>query len=173
MKNLFLITFLILLTATSCKKESIAKSDEYDTSLKAWLNYKSDVGNSYQYTITYGSWTGYGVEITTGISKGQFVFRDFTSFRYRNDGSGKKDTLKSWHEDTATINTHTQDAGEIMTIDEIYTKARTVWLKVDASANDIFFEAKNNGIISSCGYVPHGCQDDCFNGVKIKSITAL
>ena len=30
-------------------------------------------------------------------------------------------------------------------------------------------DAKLDGIISLCGFVPKGCQDDCFRGIKIKS----
>jgi len=28
----------------------------------------------------------------------------------------------------------------------------------------VYFEAKNDGLISSEGYVPDNCQDDCFVG---------
>jgi len=37
----------------------------------------------------------------------------------------------------------------------------------------VYFEAKNNGMISSCGYVQDGCMDDCFNGINIASIGLL
>jgi len=36
-----------------------------------------------------------------------------------------------------------------------------------------YFEAKNNGMISSCGYWPNNCADDCFTGVSITLIEAL
>ncbi len=173
MKNLYLLTLLVLLSATGCKKENIAKSDEYDTSYKAWISYRAGIHNSYKYTVNWGSWTGYGAEVTTTVNKGKIISRDYTSFKYRNDGTNTKDTLKTWHEDDTHINTHGEEAGELMTIDDVYTKARTVWLKVDASTNDIIFEAKINGIITNCGYVPRNCADDCFTGINITSITTL
>lgn len=173
MKNLYLLTIIIVLSASSCQKENIAKQSEYDTSYKAWLSFKSNAKNSYSYTTSFGSWTGFGVSIKTGVSNGKVVSRDYIRIQSRNDGTNKADTVKTWHEDAATINTHPNDAGIALTIDGIYLKARTEWLKVDAKSNDIIFEAKNNGLISNCGYVPHGCQDDCFNGVTITTITAL
>jgi hypothetical protein len=54
-------------------------------------------------------------------------------------------------------------------LDEIYEKARSNWLKKRGNAKT-YFEAKNDGLISSCGYAEDGCQDDCFNGINITSI---
>jgi hypothetical protein len=173
MKKLHLLTLLILLSAISCKKDNIAKSDQYDTSYKVWLSYKANIRNSYKYTVSSGSWTGYGRATTTGISDGKIISRDFIAFKGHNDGSGIVDTLKSWHEDVSNINTHGEEAGALMTIDDIYTQARTVWLKADTKTNDIYFETDKNGVLSSCGFVPKGCQDDCFNGITITSISTL
>jgi len=54
----------------------------------------------------------------------------------------------------------------------VYEKARNNWL-IKRSNTETYFEAKNNGIISSCGYVKDGCQDDCFNGITITLVEAL
>jgi hypothetical protein len=173
MKNLYLLIIILLLSATACKKENIAQKSEYDASFKAWISFRNNAKNSYSYTTSFGSWVGFSVTIKTAVNNGKIVSRDYTRIQYRNDGTDKADTIKTWHEDAATINTHPHDAPNALTIDDIYLKARTQWLKVDAAANQIIFEANNNGIISSCGYVPRNCADDCFNGVKITSITAL
>jgi len=173
MKNLYLLTIALLLFVTACKKENIAKQSEYDASYKAWISFKNSSKNSYSYTTTFGSWTGYGVTINIGVNNGKIVSRDFVSYKYHLDGTNLKDTIKQWHEDAATINTHPNDAADALTMDGIYLKARTAWLKVDAANNDIIFEAKNNGLISDCGYIPRNCADDCFRGVSITAITAL
>jgi hypothetical protein len=34
-----------------------------------------------------------------------------------------------------------------------------------------YFEAETDGLLSSCGYVEDGCQDDCFVGIHIAGIT--
>ncbi|WP_184549138.1 hypothetical protein [Mucilaginibacter sp. FT3.2] len=173
MKNLLLLTFTLLLSATACKKDNIAKQGPYDASYKAWLSYKNRVNNSYSYTTTYGSWVGFGVTITTGVNNGKIVSRSYIMIQSRNNGTNKADTVGTWHEDATTINTHPNDASEALTVDDIYLKARTEWLNVDAKSNDIIFEAKNNGLISSCGYIPHNCADDCFRGITITAITTL
>lgn len=173
MKTLRLLTVTLLVFATACKKDDIAKNDEYNTSYKAWLSYKVNIHNSYRYTSGWGSWTGYGSETTIDVSNGKIISRDYIFFKGHNDGTGIVDTIKSWHEDVATLNSHGQDAGDLMTMDDIYTKARTVWLKADIKKNDIYFETDKNGLLFSCGFVPKGCQDDCFSGINIKSIAAL
>jgi hypothetical protein len=59
-----------------------------------------------------------------------------------------------------------------MTLDEIYDRAKSDWLRKRSNAQT-YFEANNNGLISSCGYVEEGCQDDCFRGITIASVERL
>ncbi|MDB5013317.1 MAG: hypothetical protein JWQ25_1519 [Daejeonella sp.] len=80
-------------------------------------------------------------------------------------------TVTSWTEDKSTLNSHQEGTGAF-TLDVIYDAAKTNWLKADRSKNDVYFEAKNDGLISRCGYSPHGCADDCFFGVTITEIKA-
>jgi hypothetical protein len=76
-----------------------------------------------------------------------------------------------WTEDETQINTHPESgAADAFTLDQVYEKAKTEWLLKRKGATT-YFEAKNNGLISSCGYVPDGCQDDCFIGITIASIS--
>jgi hypothetical protein len=173
MKKLLLFTIIILFSVTSCKKGDIANESDYNKSYNAWLSYKKSVHNSYSYTTNFGSWTGYGAEIKTGVVNGKIISRDFISSKFKQNGTIERDTIKQWHEDADHINTHSDDAGESLTLADVYQKAKTVWLKANKKNNDIYFEAKNNGMISKCGFVPKGCQDDCFNGISITAITAL
>ncbi|MGY5355583.1 hypothetical protein [Wenyingzhuangia sp. IMCC45467] len=57
-------------------------------------------------------------------------------------------------------------------MDEIYEKAKQDWL-IKRKEVLVYFETDNNGLISTCGYVPKNCMDDCFLGITIKSIEAL
>jgi hypothetical protein len=173
MKKLFLFTIIILFSVTSCKKEDIANESDYNKSYNAWLGYKKSVHNSYSYTQSYGSWTGYGAEIKIGVSDGKIISRDFIAVQLRRDGTSNRDTTARWHEEKSSLNTHGNQAGELLTLDDVYLKARTIWLKVDKKNNDIYFEANNNGMISNCGYRPKGCQDDCVTGIIITTITSL
>ena len=61
------------------------------------------------------------------------------------------------------------NAEQLMTLEQIYDKAKNDWITKRPNSQ-IYFEAKNNGLISTAGYVPDGCMDDCFVGIKIISI---
>ena len=63
-------------------------------------------------------------------------------------------------------------ASQIRTLEEIYKLAETDWIIKRKNAK-VHFETKNNGMISTAGYVVGNCQDGCFNGVNIKSIQAM
>ena len=167
MKTFYFPLIIASLLLSSCKKDNIANESEFNKSYNAWLNFKNNSHNSYQYTTNSGSVFGYGSETKIGVINGKIVSRDFIATRLKQNGTSQQDTIKQWHEDADHINTHPNDAGESLTLDDIYQRAKTVWLKADKKSNSIYFEAKNNGMISSCGYVPNGCQDDCFNGITI------
>lgn len=180
MKRISLLIAVVTIFLSACtkdpainaKKETSSTNLSYNDSYKAWLNYKKNIKNSYSYISTYSSFTGYGVTIKIDVKNGAIISRDFTSYQYQQNTSNKT-IIKQWHEDSSSLNSHGDVAGELLTMDAIYLKAKDVWLKVDPKINDIYFETKNNGIISTCGYYPIGCQDDCFNGIHIDSITAL
>jgi len=95
---------------------------------------------------------------------------------FKNYLVSKKITLKeylSWSESEKELGKYNGlGATEIMTLDDVYTRAKGEWL-VAQEKKKIFFETKNNGMISSCGYVIGNCQDDCFIGINISDIKAL
>ncbi|NHA02912.1 hypothetical protein G7092_03860 [Mucilaginibacter sp. HC2] len=173
MKTLYLSAIIILISMAGCKKDNIANESDFNKSYNIWLSFKSNAQNSYQYTTSSGSVFGYGSETKISVINGKIVSRDFISTQLRRNGTSQKDTIKQWHEDADHINTHSNDTDESLTLDAVYQKAKTVWLKADKKSNSIYFEAKNNGMISNCGYVPNGCQDDCFNGITIGAITSM
>lgn len=171
MKNAVILIFMVLVAA-GCKKDSISKQTEYQTSYRAWLSYKQSVNNSYSYTVNTGSWTGFGTETVINVINGKIVSRSYTAYRLvANPPNGSTKTIvNSWSENAASLNTHAHEGAELLTLDEVYAKAKSVWLAADKKENDVYFEALNNGLISDCGYVPKGCQDDCFTGINISSI---
>lgn len=76
-------------------------------------------------------------------------------------------------EEELDADAHAQSpAGALLTLDDIYDTARTVWLENRSDAT-VSFDAKNHGMLSSAGFVPDNCADDCFSGINIRSIEAI
>lgn len=79
----------------------------------------------------------------------------------------------TWSENQTNLNNPAnKGAAPTWTLDEIYEKAKSDWLKKRNNAQT-FFEAKNNGIISSCGFVEDNCADDCFRGITITLVEGI
>ena len=170
MKRLFSCMALILVFAlNSCKKDGIAYGGDYGRSNIAWQEFKSTSGNSYSYQVVTSSWTGYNTETTITVKQGKITERSYVAKAH--DSTGQIIVLQEWKEDGTQLGTHDNGAA-LLTMDEVYAKAKDDWLLKRDNANN-YFEAKNNGMISLCGYGMNGCQDDCFNGIKIKYIRGL
>lgn len=154
----------------SCKKSDIEYDNDFNKSNKAWANFKVSSGNSYRYLINTVSWTGYSTETIITVRNGKVIGRSYVAKRYVGTATTIT-VMEEWAEDESSLNTHTNGATP-MTLDEVYQKAKTDWLlkRKDATTS---FEAKNNGLISSAGYVPNGCMDDCFIGIYIGFIERL
>ncbi|MEO6149171.1 MAG: hypothetical protein ABIN95_10505 [Mucilaginibacter sp.] len=170
MKNL-IIAILLLFGLTSCKKE--AYHNDYERSYDALQSFKKATGNSYYYVANTVSWSGYRSETKISVRNGAIVSRDFKNYQYEPGDTVANVLLSAWHEGADSLGVHTDTGAALLTLDDVYTMAKNEWLKVDKSENDIYFEVENNGLISSCGYVPNGCMDDCFQGIHIKEITAM
>ncbi|MBB6498031.1 hypothetical protein [Pedobacter cryoconitis] len=170
-KNYFCL--IVLLTGTllsSCKKSDIVHENDYDTSHKTWTNFKASSNNSYRYTSTSASWTGTSSETTITVKDGRVIQRSYTASKM-NQPTKKVTVYEEWIENENNLKTHPKGSDPV-TLEEVYQKAKTVWLLKRKDAKT-YFETKNNGMISSCGYVVDGCQDDCFEGITIGLIEKL
>jgi hypothetical protein len=200
MKKL-LIALVMMLSLVACKKDMEYKTS-FDKSNKTWKHFKSSSNNSYRFVATAGSWVGISWATTIKVVNGIAVERKFTytvyasvfmpptgwtpakeaeilttmnitaaEFRERN-GKDLIDFL-TWTETGAMVGTHKNTpANTYLTLDEVYAKVKNDWLK-KRSGTTTYFETKNNGMVSSCGYVTDNCADDCFNGINISLIEAL
>ncbi|WDF53565.1 hypothetical protein [Mucilaginibacter sp. KACC 22063] len=169
MKKTLLLVFSICLLL-SCKKDDISNKDKFERSEEKFLDFKKMTGNSYTYIVTSGSVFGPSSETVVAVLDGKVLNRHYKA--YEMNSQHQNVLFGEWDENAADIGSHTE-GWQAVTLDYIYHKAKTEWLKADKKSNDIYFETDANGLISSCGYVPKGCQDDCFNGVTIKSINVL
>lgn len=165
-----LTTAFFLILSSGCNKSDFRYQTDYQKSLKAWHTFKQQSGNSYQYIVGGGSWVGSGWETTITVTDGVVTQRDY---EYHNppDPDIEFPEEEKWTETGDEIGTHERGFQPI-TLDEVYQIAKNDWLK-KRSNTTTYFEAKNDGMISSAGYVPDGCQDDCFRGITILSITAI
>jgi len=168
MKNLLLFCSILLIAA--CKKDSTPYSSEFDTSLQKWTSYKSSVNNSYSYTVSQYSTAGTGQysETKINVQNGVVIGRAYTLHATNAGGA----LLASWVENKTTLNKNAGGAAAI-TLDAVYAEAKSDWLTADNKTNTIYFETDGSGLISMSGYSAKNCQDDCFVGVNIKSITPL
>ncbi len=203
MKRLILLTTLWgVVFLSGCEKSDIEHQSAFDRSYDAWLKFRESNGNNYRYEVSGATWAGSSWLTTITVRSGKVVQRDFR-YEVFNDiripeggwatvpleeflqalGFDAEDLPEQelehfhdnlqWIETEAELGFHEQTpAGRVQTLDEVYETARTVWLKKRGDV-DIFFEAKNDGLISSAGFVPNNCMDDCFSGISIRSIEAI
>ncbi|OKS86228.1 hypothetical protein [Mucilaginibacter polytrichastri] len=168
MKKALLLLMAVTLLFTACKKDDISHQDAYEDSYKKFTAFKTSFSNSYSYVVSSASVFGPSTTTTITVNKGKVVSR--SSKFYRRSEDGKSSVLFiSWEEDESSVGTHKEGA-EAITLDQVYDTAKNVWLKADKKTNKVYFETNADGLISSCGYVPDGCQDDCFSGISISSI---
>lgn len=198
----FLTISVGLFLCTSCEKGQIEHENRFERSYEAWLAFKTASGNTYRYEVSGGTWAGSSWLTTITVREGRVVQRDF-HYTVFNDvrmpeggwatmaveelltqlGLSADDFVEhegqpfhkalQWTETESELGTHERTpASGIQTLDEVYHMARAEWLKKRADAS-VSFEAKNDGLISSAGFWPNGCMDDCFMGISIRSITAI
>ena len=167
----FFCTLFVSMLVSSCSKEKIYKESEYQKSYKAWLKFKEEAGNSYRYTTQWSSWTGISGTMNITVVSGKITARDYKVIGWDPENPGQLITFEEWQEDATSLHTHNPTPS--LTLDEVYANAKNVWLKVDKDDNYISFESRNNGIISTCGYAPRSCVDDCFIGIMISEIKKL
>lgn len=170
-RNYYLFIMLLIASIlTSCKKSDIEHESDFDKSYKKWQAFKTSSSNSYRYKTSFYSWVGNSSETTITVKNGKVVGRSYIAKSIKHP-SNEVVVDQEWTEDETALKSHDQ-GGNVWTLDEIYEKAKTVWLVKRKDAK-ISLETKNNGMISSCGFIPDNCADDCFTGVSIILIEAI
>ena len=156
------ISFLVLLVGiimfASCSKDGISYKSDFEKSYITWLNFKKNNTDSYRYRVDGVSWTGWRWQTIITVTKGEVTGRSYER-KYQDE------IEEGWTEIGDELGTHNMGA-ELLTMDQIYDKARNEWL-IDRENAEVFFERDKKGLISVCGYVENGCMDDCFVGIRI------
>lgn len=170
MKLYKLLLAITIITIISCDKDDNKSSliTDFNISKVNWEELKSINGNSYTYQTTFSSWTGFGAMTELKIRDGIVISRLYEEFQI-NSANGQKEILNSYLEGESNLGSNEKGA-EILTIDQLYDSCIGEYLTAGMKNNTLYFEAEWDGIMSLCGYVPNGCADDCFSGVRINSL---
>jgi len=171
-KFYFIILLLMAGASTSCEKDDLEYQNNFEESRKAWSDFKELTNNSYKYKVVGGSWAGFSWETTLTVSNGKLIERHFKYTVTEGLIENVPEEELEWIENEGEIGTHESVGAEALTLEEIYDKAQTDWLK-KREHTATYFETKNNGLISTCGYVENGCMDDCFIGITIRNIEKI
>lgn len=167
----FFVLLLIAGLSPSCKKSDIAFESDLERSYKIYTAFKASTNNSYRYQVNTVSWTGYSTETMISVKNGKVIRRAYVAKNVIGGPTPQITIIEQWVEEEGSLNTHTTGAATL-TLDQVYEKARTEWLLKRKGAKTSL-QTKNNGMISSCGFVEDNCADDCFNGISIASIEKL
>lgn len=171
----FLILIVILISCEKNNKDGLSvlttlKGESglsYNESLKQWTELKKQNGNSYIYQTTFVSWTGFGSTTELKIEDGIVTSRIYQEFE-TNATNGQHEIIDTFTETEDDLGSHEKGATPL-TIDDLYNSCAGEYLIVDEENNTLIFEAELNGLMTLCGFVPIGCMDDCFRGVRINS----
>lgn len=170
-KENYLITLLlILISFSACKKDNLTYSNDFEKSYKTWIDFKKTSNDSYSYTVETSSWTGFRTATVLTVNKGKVVKRSYIAKSIERP-SNQIFILEQWEEEGTTLKTHSNGSA-LKSLDEVYLQAKSEWLLKRKNIKN-YFEAKNGGMISSCGFVEDNCADDCFVGIKISSIEKI
>jgi hypothetical protein len=154
----------------ACHKDDLVHADAFQQSYRTWSDFKIASANSYRYIVFKSSWSGPSTETIITVKNGKPFSRSFTA-KTPDSTTNALAVSEQWQEDETTLNSHINGA-QTLTLDQVYEVAKTDWLSKRKDAES-YFEAKNNGMISLCGYGINNCHDDCFIGIAITQIEKL
>ena len=160
MKRAVLFLAGLVLSTAACESAEQARLEE---SRETWTALKAQNGSSYRYTAQGGSWTGYSWETTVEVLQNHVARRAYTS----ETDTGTVDA--AWSEEGATLGSHGSGAPPL-TMEGIYDKCASEVLTRDPGKNWITLTFQSDGVLESCSYFPHNCQDDCAVGVGVSSL---
>jgi len=196
------IVVFIFAILGSCESSLLEHQSSFEKSQRVWLDFKSVSNNSYTYTATGANWTGGSWSTVITVDRGEVIRRSFsytvfqdimrpstgwdeasintvlaklglTADEFEGTSGKRLEEVLEWQEEGEMLGSHEgTGAAEPITLDEVYALSASDWL-VRRDNRQAIFEATNNGLVSTSGFVPDNCQDDCFKGIRIVEIAAL
>lgn len=161
--------------------------EKYEQSLKLWEQQKVAHQNSYEFSMVWGSFSGYSNTTTITVKNGEIVKRAYKEYIPKHMKAGRK--AQKWVEKGEDIGIH-KEGKEAITLDNVYNYAKglvgnskepkTSEVELDGEKIiltlpkiNVYISTGNQGLISTAGSRPEGCMDDCFSGYKIRDIKWL
>jgi hypothetical protein len=175
------ILFLFCNTLLSCSSNDTDRGEitgesgvSYNDSRTMWKELKAQNDETYNYTMSFISWSGFGSRTTITVKDGLVSKREYLYFeQILNEVSELEEVeIESYTEAGEEIGSNSEGFDPLL-IDELYETCISEYLIVNTDENDIYFNTNDAGIISSCGFVEKGCVDDCFIGFRISEFQWL
>ncbi len=165
--------FVLVLMLNACSMEALRENlvvtgesgYNYTQSRRQWIKLRAEHKNTYRYSVLEISVSNYGNETAITVEKGKVTTRVYKAFTI-SEVDGSRSIYSTYSEKNKDLGTHPEGAPAV-TIDDLYDTCLGEYLSVDPDGNTIYFDTNDAGVISSCGYVPDLCQDDCFVGFDI------
>ena len=163
-----ILSSVVTLILVSCESIETKNKELFNSSYQQWENLKKLNGNSYKYITTFSSWTGYSAKTGIQVKDDIITSREcvVSNFNYE---TLSYDTIEHYTESANEIGIHEIGANPL-TIDELYDTCAKEYLKVNTKNNTIYLETNQDGLLNLCGFVPEGCVDDCYFGIRIDTI---
>ena len=139
----------------------------YQESIDAWGELKVTNGDSYIYQTTHTSWSSHGNTTEIRVDDGVVTTRIYQEFKINPSNSDRTITY-SYREDGDGVGSNPKGA-EPLTIDELYQTCIKDFMTADVETNTVYFQTTTEGLMTLCGFVPEGCADDCYHGIRIYS----
>jgi hypothetical protein len=139
---------------------------ELESSRAGWRELVRAQGETYSYSQSTESWTTYKTRTAQQIQDGVVTYRRFESNTPNPGGQPPSDIVLRWEERGAEIGSHIEGFAPA-TVDQLYDRCRDEVLTQDPKTNDITLVFQDHNVLGGCGYVPHGCVDDCWMGVSV------
>lgn len=158
------ILFLIFFNVGCAQLTNAHFQNDLNESFQQWEKIKELNKSSYQYTIVFSSWLGFGYETTIAINNDQFISRQYQSW------DNNRKVIHQWHETSTQELGHHKEGAPLKTIEELYAQCRDEVLTLSKHDNEFYIKFDQQGILEHCTSRNKHCADDCSTGVNIKNL---
>jgi hypothetical protein len=169
--KIFFCIFVVVLQCACNGKGSedvkaIFHAGEYNASLQAWGEMKSQKDSYYKYTRNFRSWVGSGSSTQIYVNNNVVVKREYLGY------DSDEVTTEEWTEENTELGNHAIGAA-LLTIDEIYERCKKEILSESDSNYKVYYSTNESGLISSCTKIHQYCADDCSIGFGVSDFQFL